>query len=144
MAVEKKKKLCADFILSLLSYGSVLLFIPLLKKKKSSFVSYHVNQGLVLFVLEFCCYAVLLILGLVMKFAAPALFFIIRAILGIVLVVFLLCHVIGILHVCFGQKRSVPFFGEIKLYKWEQKEDNMITDKIEQAVSIEETTDSEE
>ena len=40
-----------DTLLALLCYLSILLFIPLLKKEKDDFVSYHVNQGLVLFII---------------------------------------------------------------------------------------------
>ena len=63
-----------DRFLAVLAYLFLLLFIPLLRKKKSEFLTYHVNQGLVLFVLEFCSGIIMAVVLLVLKFAAPALF----------------------------------------------------------------------
>lgn len=103
--------------LALLSYLSVLLFVPLLKKEKNDFVSYHVNQGLVLFVVEFCVGIVLGAVSLVLKYAFPVAYAAISIVFGICLLFFLLCHVVGIVHVLQGQEKKIPVFGEILLYR---------------------------
>ena len=95
MQQEKKN----DRIWALLSYLSVLLFIPLLKKEKSTFTAYHVNQGLVLFVVEFCVGVVLAVVSLVLKFAAPVVYVAVSIVFIICALFFLLCHVVGVIHV---------------------------------------------
>ena len=123
MSKEKKSINVSDIIWSLLCYFPILFLIPLLKKKKASFVAYHTNQGVVLFIVEFCCCTALTILGFILKFSVPTLFFVIRAWFGIALVIFLFCHVLGIIHVCCNQKKGVPIFGEIKLFPTDENEE---------------------
>ena len=101
---------------AVLAYLSILIFIPLLRKKKSDFLVYHVNQGLVLFVLEVCAGIVLAVVELVFKFAAPTLFFIFNIIFAVISLLFLVCHVFGILHALQGVRKKIPFLGEIKLF----------------------------
>ena len=112
MQQEKKN----DRIWALLSYLSVLLFIPLLKKENSAFTAYHVNQGLVLFVVEFCVGVVLAVVSLVLKFAAPVVYAAVSIVFIICALFFLLCHVVGIIHVFRRQEKKIPVFGEIVLY----------------------------
>lgn len=104
MQQEKKN----DRIWALLSYLSVLLFIPLLKKEKSAFTAYHVNQGLVLFVVEFCVGVVLAVVSLVLKFAAPVVYAAVSIVFIICALFFLLCHVVGIIHVFRRQEKKIP------------------------------------
>ncbi len=112
-----RKIKASEIVWSIVAYLSVLVFIPLFKKKKTPFIAYHVNQGLVLFLVELFCIVGLTVLGFVMKFAFPAGFFVVRLLLGICLAIFLACHIVGIVHVCCKQARRIPIFGEIRLYE---------------------------
>ena len=114
---EKRQETGSDLVWGILSYLSILVLIPLLKKKKSAFVAYHVNQGLVLFVLEFCAGMVISLLALILMFTAPTLFVVINIIYGIIGALFLICHVFGIVHVVRHEEKKVPIFGEIKVYR---------------------------
>ena len=120
MEKDKKEKMASnqkhDRFLAVLAYLFLLLFIPLLRKKKSKFLAYHVNQGLVLFVLELCVGIVMAVVLLVLKFAAPALFVTVNMIFAAVNLLFLFCHIIGIFHVVRFEMKKIPIFGEIKLY----------------------------
>ncbi len=105
---------------ALFCYLGILLFIPLLKKEKDDFVSYHVNQGLVLFILEFIVGAVLSVLGLILQFASPILFTLLSFLSTLLGILFLFCHIVGIVHVFCHKQKKVPVFGEIKIYKPEE------------------------
>lgn len=121
MTEEKQMPKKSDSVWAVLAYLSVLLLLPLLKRKKSAFVSYHVNQGLVLLVLEFCCSNILLLLGGMLVIAIPSSYAAISTVLLICGLFFLLCHVVGIVHACCRKKRGVPILGEIRLYHPERK-----------------------
>ena len=120
---EKKQGAGSDLLWGILSYLGILVLIPLLKKKKSAFVAYHVNQGLVLFVLEFCAGMVVSLIGLILMFAAPALFIVVNIIYGIIGILFLICHIIGLIHVVRHEEKKVPVFGEIKVYRPAEEKD---------------------
>lgn len=110
-----------DTLLALLCYLSILLFIPLLKKKKDDFVSYHVNQGLVLFIIEFIVGMVLAIIGLILQFASPIMYTVLLFVFAIFNLFFFICHIVGIIHVFCHKQKKIPVFGEIKIYKPEEK-----------------------
>ena len=109
-----------DTLLALLCYLSILLFIPLLKKEKDDFVSYHVNQGLVLFIIEFIVGVVLGILGLILQFASPIMYTVLLYVFAIFGIFFLICHMVGIINVCRHKQKKIPVFGEIKIYNPEE------------------------
>ncbi len=109
MQQEKKN----DRIWALLSYLSVLLFIPLLKKEKSAFTAYHVNQGLVLFVVEFCVGVVLAVVSLVLKFAAPVVYAAV-SIVFIICALFFCCVMLWGLFMSFaGRRRKFRFLERL-------------------------------
>ncbi len=114
---EKRQETGSDLLWGILSYLSILVLIPLLKKKKSDFVAYHVNQGLVLFILEFCASMIISLIGLILMFAAPTLFIAVNVVYGLIGALFLVCHIIGLVHVVRHEEKKVPLFGEIKLYR---------------------------
>ncbi len=120
---EKKQGTRLDLLLGILSYLNILVLIPLFKKNKSAFAGHHANQGLVLFLLEFCTSVVLVILGLILKFAVPALFVAVGVIGGVLGVFFLLCRVVGIFHVLRHEEKKIPIFGDIKVEYTTGKED---------------------
>lgn len=80
---------------ALLSYFNILLLIPLFFSKKSSFVQFHVRQGMAL-----------LIVTVIFSFS----FYI--PILPILLALFIfVCFIIGIINVITGRERPLPFIG---------------------------------
>ena len=107
-------------LLALLCYLSILLFIPLLKKEKNDFVAYHVNQGLVLFIIEFIVGMVLAIIGLILQFASPLMFTVLLFVFAVFSLFFFICHIVGIIHVFCHKQKKIPVFGEIKIYKPEE------------------------
>lgn len=107
-------------LLALLCYLSILLFIPLLKKEKNDFVAYHVNQGLVLFIIEFIVGIVLAIIGLILQFASPLMFTVLLFVFAVFSLFFFICHIVGIIHVFCHKQKKIPVFGEIKIYKPEE------------------------
>lgn len=91
--------------MAVLSYIGLLFLIPLLAAKDSGFARFHVNQGLVLFLLEILC-------GVLM--AIPVLGWI----LGIVgYAGALVIGVIGILNAIRGEKKELPIIGKIQIIK---------------------------
>lgn len=109
-----------DTLQALLCYLSILLFIPLLKKKKDDFVSYHVNQGLVLFIIEFIVGMALAIIGFILQFASPTMYTILLFVFAVFSLFFFICHIVGIVHVFCHKQKKIPIFGEIKIYKPEE------------------------
>lgn len=104
--IEKNK------VLSIFAYLSWLLLIPLFAAKDSKFARYHVNQGLILAIIEIVSWVVFGILTII-----PAIGFIFW-ILGIL--VSLCCvalAVLGIINVANGKAKELPFIGKIRILK---------------------------
>ncbi len=100
-------------LLAILSYISILVFVPLIAAPKSNSLRLHVNQGLVLFtiavlrdlVVGFCYSYVSLIAPIV-----NALF----TVIGLAAVGFAIA---GIIFVCCDVKEELPFIGKINIVK---------------------------
>lgn len=104
--IEKNK------VLSIFAYLSWLLLIPLFAAKDSKFARYHVNQGLILAIIEIVSWVVFGILTII-----PYVGFIFW-ILGIL--VSLCCvalAVLGIINVANGKAKELPFIGKIRILK---------------------------
>ena len=87
--------------MAVLSYVGILFLVPMLARKDSAFCRYHVNQGLVLFILE-------MIISILTQFLS------IVGILGIVTFVFMIQ---GIINCDKGEVKPLPLIGGISLYK---------------------------
>ncbi|MFC1522239.1 hypothetical protein ACFL6Y_07500 [Elusimicrobiota bacterium] len=89
-----------DKIWACVGYLWILCFIPLLFKKGNPFVTFHVRQGLMLFVLWLFCLVVS---------AIP----ILGHLLGFIGNVFILIMIIlGIIHAINGEYWAIPVFGK--------------------------------
>lgn len=106
--------------ISVLSYLSLLVIIPLIGAPKSRFARFHANQGLTLVILEIIWgIASAIIIGvsnavfgaLLLGFVAD----IISALLGLVNLAFVTLSIIGIINVVNGRAKQLPLIGNINL-----------------------------
>ncbi len=91
----------ANKYLAILSYFGIFFLIPMLARKDSVFCRFHVNQGIVLFIIE-------VIINILAQFVS------IIGILGIVTFVF---AIMGIVNCVKGEVKPLPLIGSIKIYK---------------------------
>lgn len=101
--IEKNKTL------SIFSYFSWLVIIPLVAAKDSKFARFHANQGLVLAIAE-------TILAIVIGFLGdiPFVGAILRGLLSIASLVYL---VLGIVNAVNGKAKELPIIGKIRIIK---------------------------
>ena len=104
-AVDEAQDAQANKVMGILAY--ILFFIPLVTgdAKKSPFVQFHTNQGLVLFIAGIASMVIAII---------PILGWILAPILGIVVFVF---AILGILNAVKGEKKPLPLIGGITILK---------------------------
>lgn len=91
-------------LIALLSYISILFLIPLFLAKDSKFARFHVNQGILLFIVSF-------ILGLL---SAIPFIGIVFKILNVVAFVF---AILGIINAVQGKAKELPIIGKYTLIK---------------------------
>lgn len=98
--------------LALLSYVSLLVFVPIFDKHGSRFARFHANQGLTLFLLSVLFNAVSKLLGKI-----PLIGWLFDIVAGVGSLCILGLSILGILNVVNGRARRLPFVGHIKLLK---------------------------
>lgn len=102
--------------LSVLSYLGILFLIPLLAAKDSRFARFHVNQGLVLFLVNILFQFVLGIFRSVI--GSLTIGRLVSSFLGFVGGIFLIVlAVIGIINAAKGRAKKLPLIGTISLLK---------------------------
>lgn len=95
--------------MAVLSYFGFLFLVPLLAAPQSPYARFHVNQGVVLFILDVILGAISFALGFI-----P----VAGAIIGYVLYVCLLVFVImGIVNAATGKVKELPLIGKIRIIK---------------------------
>lgn len=96
---EENRYLC------MFAYFGIGVLIPAVLKPESEFVRYHINQGLVLFMLQILSAVVCLIpfLGWVAG--------------GVGMIFSLICIVVGIVHTCNGEMKPLPIIGKHKILR---------------------------
>lgn len=95
--------------LAILSYLSILFLIPMLVNKDSEFTKFHVNQGLILFLLSLVVAAARVVLHFVPLFGN-----LISAVLSLLLFVLM---ILGIINAAQGRAKRLPVIGNMDLYK---------------------------
>ena len=98
---DKTKITQDERVMALLAYLWILVMIPLLLKKDSDFCSFHVKQGLVLFLASLA----VMILGMV-----PILGWLIILPFGWLAITIL--SILGIINVLQGKKWKMPYIGQ--------------------------------
>lgn len=90
---------------SVLAYIGILWIVGLLAAKDDVFVKYHVNQGLILFLLGIAGS----VIGII-----PILGTIVAAVVGVFCFV---CFILGIVNAVKGEMKPLPFIGNFELIK---------------------------
>lgn len=103
--------------LAWLSYLSILFLIPMLVNKDSAYTKFHVNQGIVLFLVAVIGGIALGILGAILGWIpiiGALLIGLLSAVFGIGVLVLM---VLGIINAVQGKAAPLPIIGGIRLYK---------------------------
>ena len=104
-------------VMSIIAYIGILCFIPILTgdHKKSPFVMYHTNQGVVLFITDVALWIASWILGAI--FGAIRLWALIPLISTVVWIGILALIILGIINVVNGRMRPLPVIGKFEIIK---------------------------
>ena len=94
--------------MAVLAYLGILVLIPLLGAKESKFARFHVNQGLILAVIEIIIWVAVRALGWI-----PVVGWILRIARWIISVICLILAIIGIMNAAKGEAKELPFIGGI-------------------------------
>jgi len=100
-------------IISILSYISILVLVPIFAAKESKFARFHANQGLILFITGI----ILAIVASVMRiipFFGGLISWILSILTGGYMVVFML---LGIINTAMGKAKELPIIGKYRLLK---------------------------
>jgi len=107
--------------MAILSYLSWLLLIPLFAAKTSPFAKFHVNQGLVLAIIETAWWIVQAILSAIFYniffWNLFGMYTLIKTILSLVNLLFLALAIVGIVNAANGKAKDLPVIGKIRIYK---------------------------
>lgn len=99
-------------VMAILAYLSWLVLIPLFAAKESKFARYHVNQGIVLAIVEIVIW---IVFGILSRIPFIGLIFaLINALLS--LGCFVLA-ILGIVNAANGKAKELPIIGKIKILK---------------------------
>lgn len=108
-----KKEIEDGKLMGILSYIGILSLIPYFTEKNNKFVIYHAKQGLNLFLLEMICSVVISIVGPLLWI----LFWLVGIVSALVSLASLVLSVMGIINVCNGEAKELPYIGKFKLVK---------------------------
>lgn len=95
--------------MAVLSYFGFLFLVPLLAAPNSPYARFHVNQGLVLFILEAIISAISAIIAKI-----PIVGIVIPSLLSLILLIF---SILGIINAATGKANELPLIGGIKIIK---------------------------
>lgn len=107
-----KNDIVQNKVMAILAYLGWLVLIPLFAAKESKYARFHVNQGLILAIVETVIMIVLSILTLIP--VIRWIFYIVEAVAGIV---FLVMWIIGIMNAANGRAKELPVIGSFRLLK---------------------------
>ena len=99
-------------VMSIISYISLFVLVPMFLGGDSKFTRFHVNQGLILAVVEVLVWAIRGILG-----GLPIVGWIFRIVCWLISFVCVVFSIIGILNAVNGRAKELPFIGGIRLVK---------------------------
>lgn len=93
-------------LIAILSYLSILVFIPYFMAENNQFVKYHAKQGLILFIIEVAVSVLSMFLGFSMLGIINILMYLIN--LGLIVL-----SIIGIVNVIKGEMKPLPIIGTL-------------------------------
>ena len=105
---QNKKK-----VYSLVSYVYILWLVGLLMDREDEDVKFHVNQGIILSIFVFSFLIILKILSSILFAIAPVLTFITSLLQIVLIILSIIFMTMGIINVIKGEKRPLPFIGEL-------------------------------
>lgn len=108
-----KKEIEDGKLMGILSYVGVLSLIPYLTEKNNRFVMYHAKQGVNLFLLEIICSVVLSVVGPLMWLLLG----VVALVSALVSLASLALSVIGIVNVCNGVTKELPYVNKYYFIK---------------------------
>jgi len=95
-------------LIAILSYLSILVFIPYFIASNNSFIRFHVNQGIILFVLEILLYVVSIVFGFMMSGF-------LYMIINLLQLFLLVLAIIGVINVVKNRTDPLPVIGHINI-----------------------------
>ncbi|MBO4355948.1 MAG: DUF4870 domain-containing protein [Clostridia bacterium] len=99
-------------VLALFSYIGLLFLIPLLAAKDSKYARFHVNQGIVLFIVDILIGVVSGVLGWI-----PILGILVGIVCGLAGICCLILAIIGIINAYNGKAKELPIIGKFRVLK---------------------------
>lgn len=102
--------------ISIVSYIGFLFFVPLLVNQNSPYTKFHVNQGLINFILGVVLAIISGVLNAIFG-GIPLVGWVIRSITGLLYIPTLILAIIGIVNAAQGQAKRLPIIGNIDLIK---------------------------
>lgn len=102
----------ANKIMAILAYLSFLVLVPIFAAKESKFARFHVNQGLVLFIVEVIISA---LLGFLM--GIPVVGIVAWIASGVLWLAAIVMSVLGILNAARGEAKRLPLIGHFEIFK---------------------------
>jgi len=106
-------------VFAILSYIPLICLVPFfVQAKKSSFVKFHANQGILLFILDFIIGIVSGLLALIGMIPFVGIVFAILGgiVFGIIGLAILAAQIYGIVNAATGKAIELPLIGKIKLF----------------------------
>lgn len=105
-------------VLSLFSYLGILLLIPLLATNNSKYARFHVNQGLILFIVEIAWGVISGILNVIFALTnVTALVVLFSVVSGLVSLLLFVLAILGIVNAVTGKAKELPVIGKFRLLK---------------------------
>lgn len=99
-------------IFAILAYISWLVLVPIFVAKDSKFAKFHVNQGLVLAIVEIICWVAFGILR-----RLPLIGWIFGIAESLVSLACFLIAVVGVINAANGKAKELPIVGKAKIFK---------------------------
>lgn len=99
-------------IISIFSYFSILVLIPILAAKDSKYARFHANQGLVLLIASIVLGVIIGVLGRI-----PFIGWIFALAGGLIEILTLVLMVLGIVNAATGKAKELPIIGNVTILK---------------------------
>lgn len=104
-----------NLVMGILSYLGFLVFVPIFAAKDSMFARFHANQGLLLFILQTAYWVATGVISKIFYLIHWRIGSAVSGIFGLIGYVFFIFAILGIINVVKGEKKPLPFIGDIKI-----------------------------
>ena len=108
----EQEDIASNKVMGILAYLSWLVLIPLFAAKESKYARVHVNQGIVLAIVEVISWVVFGLLGII-----PGIGWLFSILGWLVNLCCIGLAVFGIIHVANGKAKELPLIGGIRILK---------------------------